>query len=212
MVRADAKERTFVVAVWAMTVLLVGAAVARWADVRLGDGRLGAYELFPLLGLLAFTLMWSHYVSGALRLYFDIPELAIKRYFNVTSWAVLLLILLHPGLLWYKLWDDGFGLPPGSYLSVFTGQASRIALLMGTVSLIVFLLFELRRRYHQARWWRFVEYANIVAMFAIFYHALTLGGEVSLGWFRALWFCYGVWLAIAIGYTYYHKRKEQRHE
>src|SRR6478735_3876600 len=109
MVRTTAKERTFVVFTWVMTAVLTSLAIFRWYDVRLaGGGQLGPYDLFPLLGLVAFTLMWSHYVSGALRRYLDVPKRALRVYFEVTAWVVLALILLHPGLLWYNLWVDGF--------------------------------------------------------------------------------------------------------
>jgi hypothetical protein len=208
MVRPAAKERAFVAGTWAVTAALIVVAALRWADVRLGHGPLSLYGFFPLLGLSAFTLMWVHYVIDAIRQYFAVSKAAFKTYFETTSWAVLVLILLHPGLLWYALWADGFGLPPFSYLNAYTGTLTHVALWLGTFSLLIFLAFELRRRYQGARWWRYVDYANVVAMFAIFYHALTLGGEVASGWFRILWFGYGVTLVLAVVYTYYYKRKE----
>lgn len=202
-------ERKLQIGVWVGTAILVLLAVLRWTQARLGDNQLGPYELFPLFGIVAFTLMWSHFVSGSIRRLIGAKEGTLRTFFIVTNWLVLACILLHPGLFLYNLWADGYGLPPTSYLSVYVDIGSRIALFFGTLSLAAFLLYELRRRYKKARWWHYVEYANIAAMFAIFFHALTLGGEVASGWFMILWIVYGIILAGAIGYNYYYNRKEK---
>jgi len=200
-------ERKLQLATWIGTGVLVAIAIIRWAQVRLTDGELGSYELFPLFGLLAFIFMWTHFVSGAvLRLVGAAPG-TLRTFFSVTSWLVLAFILLHPGIFVFALWADGLGLPPASYLSVYVDLGARIALFLGSFGLVAFLAYELRRRYKKATWWRFVEYANVAAMFAIFFHALTLGGEVASGWFRVVWIGYGITLAVAIGYNYYYNMK-----
>ncbi len=218
MVRPTFEEKSFMsierklqLATWLSVGVLVAITIARWAQVRLSDGELGSYELFPLFGLLAFTLMWSHFVSGAVRRIVKAGKGTLKTYFTVTNWLVLGLILLHPGIFLFTLWSDGFGLPPTSYLTLYTDVAARIALFLGTGSLIAFLAYELRRRFRTASWWRFVEYANIAAMFAIFYHGLTLGGELASGWFRLLWIVYGLTLLGSILYNYAHSKKEKHH-
>lgn len=199
---------------WAGTGVIVTLGVIRWVQVRLADGELGRYELFPLLGLLAFTLMWTHYISGTIARLVGAKEGTLRTFFTVTSWFVLALILLHPGIFMYTLWADGLGFPPFSYLSVYVDVGARIALAFGTLSLLAFLAYELHRRYKNASWWRFIEYANVIAMFAIFFHALTLGGEVASSWFTVIWILYGVTLAATIGYTYYYDfkhKKEKQH-
>jgi len=206
-------ERKLQLATWIGTGALVALAVLRWTQVRLTDGELGSYELFPLFGLLAFIFMWTHFVSGAVRRLVGAAPGTLRTFFSVTSWLVLAFILLHPGIFVFALWADGLGLPPASYLSVYVDLGARIALLFGSFGLVAFLAYELRRRYKKATWWRFVEYANVAAMFAIFFHALTLGGEVASGWFRVVWIVYGITLVAAIGYNYYysHKKKEEKH-
>lgn len=203
-------ERKLQIGVWVGTGILVTLAILRWTQVRLGNGELGQYELFPLFGLLAFTFMWTHFVSGAVRRLVGAKEGTLRTFFMVTNWLVLAFILLHPGIFMFTLWADGLGFPPASYLSIYVDLGARIALFLGTLSLIAFLAYELRRRYRKATWWRFVEYANITAMFAIFFHALTLGGEVASGWFQTIWIVYGITLAASIGYNYYYNHKNKK--
>jgi hypothetical protein len=202
-------ERKLQIGVWVGTGILLGLAILRWTQARLSDGVLGPYELFPLFGLVAFTLMWSHFVSGTIRRLIGAKEGSLRTFFVVTSWLVLACILIHPVLFIYNLWIDGYGLPPESYLSVYTDITARIALFLGTLSLAAFLLYELRRRYKKALWWRYIEYVNIAAMFAIIYHSLALGGEVSSGWFMILWITYAITLVGAIGYNYYYNQKRR---
>lgn len=194
-----------------ITVVLL--AVYVWYHHRIeGAAAISGYAFFPVLGLSAFSLMWTLYVGDALRSYFNISAGAVQRYFSVTSWLVLILIMLHPGILWFLLFRDGLGLPPMSYLALYTDLMGRTALLLGTVSLGAFLAFELRRKFADRSWWKYVEYANIAAMFAIFVHALTLGVELHVAWYRILWFGYGLTLALAISYSYKHKSIGGSHE
>lgn len=200
-------ERKLITTTLTLTAGLIGLAIFRWTDVRLGDGELGPYDFFPLLGLVAFLLMWSHYVSGSLQRLFKAKEGTLRSYFTVTGWVVLLLILLHPGIFVLTLWQDGLGIPPDSYFAVYADAASRIAILVAYLSLFAFLAYEFHRKFKQKSWWRFVEYANVAAMFGIFFHALTLGGEIH-EWFRIFWIILGIVLAASITYNYIQQHKE----
>ncbi len=151
--------------------------------------------------------MWSHYVAGSLRRYYRVEAAVNKTFYKVTSVVVLALILLHPGLLIFQLWRDGFGLPPNSYVTVYALPAMKGALMLGTVSLMIFLAFELKYRFGKKQWWKYVEYAQIVAMLFIFYHGLTLGRELAGGWYRTVWYFYGVSLVTAIFYNYWYDNK-----
>lgn len=168
---------------------------------------LSSYQLFPLFGLLAFSIMWPHYLVGALRRHFGYAKTDFTDYFELTSGMVLVFILAHPGLLVWQLWRDGSGLPPSS-TSNYVAPALRTSVILGVISLFVFLLFELWRVYGQRPWWRFVEYVTDLSMILIFVHALRLGGQLQTGWFRAVWLFYGVTLVLAMGYIYWHKTME----
>lgn len=186
---------------WLLSVVVSTAAVFVWGQ---GFGwqpdRLSSYRLFPLFGLLAFSLMWGHYVISALRRQSGIEAEAVKDYFKATSWLVLLFIFLHPGLLVWQLWRDGFGLPPGSYLDNYVAAGLGWAAFLGTVSLLMFLAYELHRWFSSKRWWRLVEYASDAGMILILIHSLKLGRHLQAGWFRSVWIFYGVTYLVALVY------------
>ena len=148
-----------------------------------------AYVLFPLFGLLAFSLMWTHYVVGFLREVLGIDKTRLARYFSVTGWFVLVLILLHPGLLIYQRFRDGFGLPPHSYESYVAPGLGWVTL-VGSASWLVFMAFELHRFYGDRPWWHWVQDASDPAMLAIGYHSLRLGTQLRSGWFKYVWWFY----------------------
>lgn len=199
------QRRTLQLSAWIISLFVATIGIIAWSDTVRPP--LSISDVYPLLGILAFSLMWSHYISGTLRRKLDQEKQALKTYFQLTSALVLVSIVLHPGLFYLQLYNDGLGLPPESYLAVYTDAAARFALFLGTLSLIIFLAFELKRKFGEASWWRYVEYANVAAMFAIFYHALTLGGDLMNGWYRTVWFTYGVILIASVVYNNYYDRR-----
>lgn len=164
-----------------------------------------SYRWFPLFGLMAFSLMWTHYAVGALMTLFGWQRAELAQFYSLTGWKVLILLLLHPGLLIYQLFRDGLGLPPGSYWS-YVGPGLGWVALLGTVSLLVFLAYELRRLYGQRAWWTYVARAGDVAMLAIFYHGLRLGGQIH-GWFRFVWWFYGLTLVLILAHGWWRRRR-----
>lgn len=187
-------------AIAALLAIIVWGNSLRWQLTHLS-----AYQLFPLFGLLAFSLMWSHYVATVLRRMGGLDKKVLSRYFDITSWLVLLFIFLHPGLLVWQLWRDGFGLPPGSYLSHYVAPGLRWAAVLGTVSLFIFLAYETRRKFNARPWWRFVAYATDAAMIAVFIHGLELGTNLHQNWYKLVWYFYGVILGAALIYIYTHR-------
>jgi len=162
--------------------------------------QLSAYDLFPLFGILAFSLMWAHYIVSAKTLYLKVPSSATKKYFHYTGLGVLVAILLHPGILIWQLWRDGFGLPPNSYLTNYVATGSRWAVLLGTFSFIIFMAYEFHRKFSKRSWWKYVSYSSDIAIIFIFFHALELGPELQSGWYRVVWLFYGVSYLVALVY------------
>lgn len=190
---------------WAVSAAAVLAGVVAWGRAYEWQlTGLSLYQVFPLFGLLAFSLMWAHYVASVARQYFKLEKSALVDYFDVTSGMVLVLILAHPGLLAWQRWRDGFGLPPGSELN-YRGPLMRGSIILGMVSLVAFLAYEFRRAFNTRKWWKYVEFATDTAIILIYIHALRLGGQLQTGWFKGIWIFYGVTLAFSLAYIYYKK-------
>ena len=167
-------------------------------------GKFNIYSLFPLLGLLAFSLMWTHYILHALKIYLKIKGTTYPNYRNFTNKFVLALLLLHPGLFIYKLFVDGYGLPPKSY-SGYVAPAMVGFVILGMVALFIFLLYELKSKLEAKAWWKYILIANAVAMFAILIHSLKLGQNLQSGMLKYTWVFYGI--SLLISYAYLIKEK-----
>jgi hypothetical protein len=192
---------TFVWLPWGLASLVSLLAVYVWGQSFSWQfASLSAYMFFPVLGLVAFSLMWTHYITGFMRRTF-LKDAELHNYFRWTGYVVLVMIVLHPSILIYKRFKDGFGLPPGSYESYVAPSMAWITLL-GTVSLLIFLAFELRRWFNKKNWWGYVLVLNDLAMLAIFYHGLKLGTQTHVAWFRYIWWFYGVTLILALIHKY----------
>lgn len=196
------KQQASQLIAWSLVTVVTVLAVLAWGgSYGWHIWPLTSYILFPLLGLLAFSIMWTHYMVGALKRYWKLEDDKLRRYFRWTGYAVLVLICLHPGLLIYQRFRDGYGLPPGSY-ETYVGPGLGWITLLGTTSLLVFLAFELRRFFGTRRWWHFVADASDAAMLAIVYHALRIGSALQQSWYRAVWWLYLVTLVAALAYKY----------
>lgn len=183
---------------WLLGVFVVVVSSLAWVSDR-NFADITLYDIFPPLGLVAFGLMWTYYVIGALRQYADIKGVRSDMYMTVSTGLVLALLILHPGLLWIGLYMDGYGLPPSSYLEAYKTQLGFV--ILGTCGLFIFLSYELRRFFRKRRWWKYIVHLQTVGMAVIFVHAIGLGGELKLNWFMALWIFYGVTLALSIIYS-----------
>jgi hypothetical protein len=187
-----------------LTLTTVILAIITWRlDHPQPFDTLSVYAIFPLIGLLAFSLMWCLYTVNVATTYFEGRQSDLDLYYRITGYAVLAAILAHPLLLITQLWRDGFGLPPGSY-SAYVAKGLEWVALLGTASLFIFLIYELRRWFAKRTWWKWIVYLNDVAMLAILYHSLTLGGDLQ-GWFRYVWFFYAVMFVIYLIYLRFYR-------
>lgn len=199
-------KRTVVTLSYLLSLGTVIVALLVWAPhVR----ELTPHSVFPLLGLVAFGLMWSHYASDAIRRWLGVSADALRLHFQITSPIVLACLLLHPLLFEIQLYLDGLGLPPQSILAAYTAALERAAVLAGVVALLCFLLLEAHRLYGDRTWWRYVGWANIGAMCLILAHGFILGGSFATEWFRAIWIGYAVTFFASIAYSEYDKRRRE---
>jgi hypothetical protein len=182
---------------WLLTTIVSVLAVYVWGHSFAWQiSAINSYQFFPVLGLLAYSIMWSHYMAGLMKGYF-LQGYNLSRYYRYTGYVVLIAIVLHPSILIYQRFRDGYGLPPKSY-ETFVAPSLAWVTLLGSMSLLAFLAFELRRWYSKRSWWKYVVAAGDIAMVAIFYHGLRLGSQLQGGWFRGVWIFYGVTLVIAL--------------
>ncbi len=192
---------------WTLGVFAVVIPVIAWLN-RNSFSDLTLYSAFPPLGIIAFGLMWTHFIMGALRRYSGSDAKQHPVYMNISMGIVLALIILHPGLLWIALYLDGYGLPPQSQLEAYSTQIVFVSL--GTLGLMIFLSYELKRFFGARSWWKYIEWLQILGMAAIFIHAIGLGSELKLDWFMAVWVFYGVTLAVSVAYSrFIYKNKER---
>ncbi|OGL35085.1 hypothetical protein A3F65_01970 [Candidatus Saccharibacteria bacterium RIFCSPHIGHO2_12_FULL_47_16b] len=183
---------------WSLSLLVAVLAFIAWGQgLHWHFSNLSSYRLFPLFGLLAFSLMWSIYIVGRARHYLKPPAKKLSNYYKYLSVTVLVLILAHPGLLVWQLWRDGFGLPPTSYKN-YVGPAAVWAVIVSSIAWFIFLAYELRRIYRDRPWWKYMEIAGDLAIVGIFLHSLRLGTNLQAGWFRIVWITYGLILAVAL--------------
>jgi hypothetical protein len=208
----NSSPKPLLAAAIALTTAVCTLAFVNWSQANNWQyAHLSLYQLFPIFGVLAFSIMWSQYMIEAAKNFLGYAS-AIPKYFRITSFMVLIAILMHPGLLIAQLFKDGYGLPPGSYKS-YVGPSQEWIVLLGTVSLLAFLAFELKRFFGDKTWWKYIIALNDLAMIAIFYHGLRLGHTIQNNWFQAVWYMYGITLLGALAYKYYLKfNSHNRHE
>lgn len=191
---------------WSLSLAVAVIAFVTWGqDSAWHFAHLSSYQFFPLFGLLAFSLMWSHYIVSVARQYLKVDKTLLHVYVETTSVAVLIALFLHPGLLLYQLWRDGFGLPPGSFLHHYVATGMGWIALIGFVSWFVFMAYEFRRKFGQRSWWHYIGILTDIAMVGIFYHGLRLGSQTQSGWFYIVWWFYGLTLIGALAFIYINK-------
>ena len=158
------------------------------------------YKIFPLFGLMAFSLLLSQYIILALIRFTRADIERVQPYFEVSGFLVLWCIMLHPGLLVWQLWRDGLGLPPESYLRNYVPPDLGWVAMLGTVSFLIFFAYEFKRVFGERSWWRWIVYLSDVAMLAVFYHGFRLGDQLQGGWYRPVWLVYGILLLASLLY------------
>lgn len=183
-------QKTFNRLAWGLFALAVALPLLAWSQAREWElDNLTAYGVFPLLGMWAWLTMSTHFMVAALRIKNDqLAELINFR--KITGYFVLFCLLLHPGLLAFKQFQIGEGLPPASFLT-YVATTSRYAIVLGSVAWLTFISYEffirLKRRPAVARNWKWVSLSQVIAMTLIFIHSLRLGQHLQTGWMRFVW-------------------------
>lgn len=185
------------------------AALVAWL-AAMSDRPMTTIAFAGLLGLIAFSLMWVHFVSDAIRDTW-LPEESAGAQYRITRQIILAAIILHPSLIVLYLYQNHYGLPPGSYES-YLGDTKIPFVFLGILALTVFLAFECKKWLVRHNLWRYVLHANFIAMFAILIHGFRLGNVMESTWYFILWCIYGAtFTAVAIWwYVRYYKTMSTR--
>jgi len=185
---------------WLLGCLVTLVALVVWsAGLRQTD--LTLYSFFPLFGLLAWSLMWTHYIYGAVLVRYKLPR--NQGYKKITELIVLACLLLHPGLLAYQLWLNTGLLPPASTIS-YLANVSVLIVIASYVAWLVFLSYDVLVRLKNRPFWRknwfWVSLSQAGAMLVIYLHAIALGRHIQVRWFKAYWAVLGLFLVPALVY------------
>jgi predicted heme/steroid binding protein len=170
------------------------------------EGSLKGFSIPSLLALLAFGYMWVHYLTHFLRSNFQ-DDLNTKLSLKISQAFVLIAIVAHPVAIVAYLNSSGYGTPPQSFKLAF-GETGAFFISLGTVSLLAFLAFELKKiLIKKPKLWSGVLKLNDLAMVLIIIHGFKLGIVLRSGWFKFIWLAYG----LSLLYFFYDKyvKKQQ---
>lgn len=167
-------------------------SVALWFMTLSGDV-MSMYQFFPILGVLAWTTMWTYYIMGVI----SVSRIS-KQYIKWTGRFILLLILMHPGIFLVQRFLDTGLLPPESYVT-YVGPLRVWAVALAFAALATFLLYDIlkgfRHKLTAKGLWPYVSLLQALAMVAIFIHSLALGTNMYSSTFFMWWISLGVVLA-----------------
>lgn len=181
---------------WLLFILVIIVPLLGWLQLYQWQPVFTPRSIFPLLGIWAWSIMWTHYIVGAIELRYP-GTIAKNKYGQISAWFVLGLLLLHPGLLGYVQQQE-LGLVGNEGFVAYVGASSEIFVTYGIIALLIFLSYEIfmRIRHHERiqKYWGFVSVSQMIAMVLIFVHGLGVGQSLQIPWIRGYWIFLGVLL------------------
>lgn len=189
---------------YGLTTLVIILPLLKWGSGQDWEFEsLNAISIFPLLGLWAFGLMWTHFVmSIPKRKASDEAKQAISSWYRSTSNAVLVLILLHPALLLIgiksiKAFD-------------YVAPEDNLYIFLAYFALAAFLMWEVveyfKKKPFVSKYKPLWGAINNAAFIAIFIHAVFLGQHLQSGdWFTWYFYFLGITALFSMGYNYYYE-------
>lgn len=175
---------------------------------HLGTTQQATRKLFPLVGLFAFTFVWTQIILGATMPLMRRLFPSILHYHRLEGIFALLFAFIHPSLLLI-----GVGLP--SYLQrnfvnpdlsgyIFFGYAGLLCLILTVVTAL------LARRPWFARHWRAIHYLNYATFAIIWVHSWMLGTDVRGTPLQWLWLGFGVTAVAAFSWRRWQRAVARR--
>lgn len=181
--------------------LAVGYPISVWFNsANLVWDKIVLFDIFPVLGLIGFSLMWLHIVAGAFRKrlsnYFD-----FSTFIHISSTVVLLMLILHPAVFLLALAVNNWG-------SVFSyiGNEREYFIWIAIVAWVIFILYDVFKKFKTRKFfvkhWTLMRFISTLGFFLILVHSLGIGRDLQTGPLRSVWIFYGVTAGLATIYNY----------
>lgn len=166
--------------------------------------------IFPLLGMLSFTLIWFQIMLGAFMtpLYKLFAPLDILKFHIFEGTAAIILVFLHPTLLFgAQFLDEGWN---GFFSFSFVASDKVMYVFMGEVAFVLFFTAVsaaiLRNKPFLVKHWRKFHMLQYVTFILVFLHSINLGSHTSSSPIKQLWLLYATTFLIALFYRRIYKQ------
>ncbi|MFA6095120.1 MAG: hypothetical protein WC757_04555 [Candidatus Paceibacterota bacterium] len=153
----------------------------------------------PVLGLIAFSIMWLHITGSAFRTFLE-KYMDFDRFVGQSSNIVLILIILHPLLIVINV---GF--------KNFLNYSLSTYIWLGIIGFLMLITYDIQKILSRNKF--FEQYRDKVLIistlgfFVIFFHSLGIGSTLQSGPLRLVWIFYGITAALATIYTFLIKKE-----
>lgn len=168
------------------------------------DSATFARKLFPLVGLLAFSLLWVQLLVGTNRQYLRQVYPWMMRFHRWQGGFVLLFALLHPTLLLIGVGTAHYlardFVAPNLVVWVWVGYLQLLLLVCTAGSALLLRVPWLRTR------WRTVHYANYGVFVLVWSHSWFLGSDVRTTDLRYLWTFFGATVVLSSVFRFLRRR------
>lgn len=154
------------------------------------------YNLFPIFGVMAFTILWLHVISGVFER--DLRKLInFDLYVRRTAWIVFVSIIMHPLLALFSFDFDLWGI-----IDVYGTWPIRLAV----TGWLLLITYDIARLLHKKeffrRHWRKILFISTIGIILAFFHSIWIGSDLQSGPLRFLWIFYGVTAILATIYNF----------
>jgi hypothetical protein len=175
---------------------------------------MNSYTVFPLLGLLAYTIFFLQVVTLSLAPYLREAGVAVDGYLKRSGHFFFLLVLLHPIVLRMALSES-----EGTWLQAIYDYVGTEAAPYITLALSALALFCITEVFYRtgSRWGGpvvavVIEYTNYLAFYAIYIHSTHLGTNLQEGLLRSVWLGYLCIASVAIVAKLWRDVTQGRHQ
>lgn len=154
--------------------------------------------IFPVIGLYAFTLVWSQIVLGAAMNFWRSIFKHIETFHRAEGAFALLFALTHPTLI-----AVGYGLQV-YFARTYVAPENLIYLYLGYFQLILMCCTVGTALLMKTKWfkrkWHYIHYLNYIVFISVWVHSWFLGSDVRFSNLWYLWISFAVTVVIATLY------------